>query len=87
MQHFDAMDDLAQKMQQVQSALSLATAFEKYSEAADLKKELDQLNANDVVEQILEVTSFVRLHPCLLYSGHRVASVTCAHSLHGYCIC
>lgn len=53
-EHFDAMDDLAQKMQNVQSALGLATAFEKYSEAADLKKELDQLNANDVVEQVLE---------------------------------
>lgn len=55
-QHFDAMDDLAQKMQHVQSALGLATAFEKYSEAADLKKQLDQLNANDVVEQVLQVT-------------------------------
>ena len=54
-QHFDAMDDLHQKMQQLQSALGFAAAFEKYSQAADLKKELDQVNSNDLVEQVLEV--------------------------------
>lgn len=66
-QHFDAMDDLAQKMQNVQSALGLATAFEKYSEAADLKKELDQLNANDVVEQVLEVNFTNSCCSCLCF--------------------
>ena len=51
------MDEHGQKMQDLESALGLASAFEKYNQAADLKKELEELNANDVVEAILEVTT------------------------------
>ena len=50
------MDDHGQKMQDLESALGLASAFEKFHQAADLKKELEELNANDVVESILKVT-------------------------------
>lgn len=50
------MDDQGQKLQDLESALGLASAFEQFSQAADLKKELDNVNANDVVKQILEVT-------------------------------
>ena len=52
------MDDLGQKVQEFDSALGLVTAFEKYDQAAELKKEVDLLNANDVVEQVLEVSCF-----------------------------
>ena len=62
MQHFDAMDEHGQKIQDLESALGLASAFEKYNQAADLKKELEELNANDVVELILEVTILKASH-------------------------
>lgn len=67
-QHFDAMDDQGQKLQDLESALGLASAFEQFSQAADLKKELDDVNANDVVKQILEVTDNP-CHPMSISSG------------------
>lgn len=55
------MDEVGQKVQEYESALGLATALEKYDQAAELKKEVDLLNANDVVEQVLEVSCFTCL--------------------------
>lgn len=76
-QHFDAMDDHGQKLQDLESALGLASAFEQFSQAADLKKELDDVNANDVVKQILEVTISATPCPChLLHFPPPYASVT-----------
>ena len=58
------MDDQGQKTQDLEAALSLAAAFEKYDQAAELKKELDEINANDVVEQVLEVIAVHLNHAC-----------------------
>ena len=74
MQHFDAMDDQGQKLKDLESALGLASAFEKYNQAADLKKELQELNANDVVEQILEVTIFRCRSHIASASAHMMAT-------------
>lgn len=68
------MDDQGQKLQDLESALGLASAFEQFSQAADLKKELDDINANDVVKQILEVTD-KSCHPL------SISSVTLTHYL------
>lgn len=77
------MDDHGQKMQDLESALGLASAFEKYNQAADLKKELVELNANDVVEQILEVTIFRHHSQTASASAHKAADLSvspCVHS-------
>ena len=79
MQHFDAMDEHGQKMQDLESALGLASAFERYNQAADLKKELEYLNANDVVEAILEVTVLPLPHQCSWRQCHLSVS-PCVHS-------
>ena len=73
------MDDHGHKMQDLESALGLASALEKYGQAAELKKELDELNADDVVEQILEVTNIychtnncnATMHAMVVYSRYR----------------
>lgn len=53
-QHFDAMDHSAQQLSELDVSLGQATAFERYQEAAELKKKLDDLNGTDVVEEVME---------------------------------
>ncbi|DBA90259.1 TPA: hypothetical protein ACH3X1_003551 [Trebouxia sp. C0004] len=53
-QHFDAMDHSAQQLSELDVSLGQATAFERYQEAAELKKKLDDLNGTDVVEEVTE---------------------------------
>ncbi|KAL0042671.1 hypothetical protein WJX79_007465 [Trebouxia sp. C0005] len=53
-QHFDAMDHSAQQLSELDASLGQATAFERYQEAAELKKKLDDLNGTDVVEEVME---------------------------------
>ena len=55
LQHFDAMDHSAQQLSELDVSLGQATAFERYQEAAELKKKLDDLNGTDVVEEAMEV--------------------------------
>ncbi len=55
LQHFDTMDHSAQQLSELDVSLGQATAFERYQEAAELKKKLDDLNATDVVEEVMEV--------------------------------
>lgn len=54
-QYFDKMDDCAQKMEDLDQTLVQATLLERFSEAAKVKKQMDDINFNDVVEQVLEV--------------------------------
>ena len=49
------MDVSAKRMSELDQSLFQATAFERYQEAAELKNKLDDLNAADVVEEIMEV--------------------------------
>ena len=55
LQHFDTMDQSAQQLSELDVSLGQATAFERYQEAAELKKKLDDLNGTDVVEEVMEV--------------------------------
>ncbi len=49
------MDHSAQQLSELDVSLGQATAFERYQEAAELKKKLDDLNGTDVVEEVMEV--------------------------------
>lgn len=49
------MDHSAQQLSELDASLGQATAFERYQEAAELKKKLDDLNGTDVVEEVMEV--------------------------------
>lgn len=53
-QHFDAMDYSAQSLAELDTSLATATALERFQEAASLKKKIDDLNAGDAVEEVLE---------------------------------
>ena len=66
MQHFDAMDYSAQSLAELDTSLATATALERFQEAASLKKKIDDLNAGDAVEEVLEVRQ------CVTHAqGHR----------------
>ena len=63
-QHFALMDNSGQHLSELESSLAHVTAFERYKEAAELKKKVDAVKAADVVEELLEVT----LHAWVLCS-------------------
>lgn len=69
LQHFDAMDHSAQQLSELDVSLGQATAFERYQEAAELKKKLDDLNGTDVVEEVMEVRAQLP-HLQLIHSAH-----------------
>ncbi len=48
------MDLSAQRLAEVETSLAQATAFERYQEAADLKRKADLLNSADVVEEVMQ---------------------------------
>lgn len=56
-QYFDKMDEHAQKLEELDQSLIQATLLERFTEAAKVKKQMDDINAIDVVEEVLEVLS------------------------------
>ena len=66
------MDVSAKRMSELDQSLFQATAFERYQEAAELKNKLDDLNAADVVEEIMEVCVFPPPPPPPTHMHYRV---------------
>lgn len=70
LQHFEAMDHSAQQLSELDASLGQATAFERYQQAAELKKKLDDLNGTDVVEEVMEVRAHLPLQVVIHSACH-----------------
>lgn len=55
LQYFEDMDESAQKLEDLDQMLTQATLFERFAEAAKVKKQMDDVNSSDVLEEVLEV--------------------------------
>ncbi len=64
------MDQSAQQLSELDVSLGQATAFERYQEAAELKKKLDDLNGTDVVEEVMEVQAYLLYLQIFTHSAH-----------------
>ena len=54
-QHMSAMDARAQKAADVEQDLARVTAFQQFDQAAQLKKQLDELSSVDTVGNLMKV--------------------------------